>query len=334
MAPSSVAPSSASLAELATRGPRYTSYPPAPHFKSDFTSVEAKAELASLTDAAREQGISLYAHIPFCTKLCWYCGCNVKISRDRSRGEDYVDTLLKEIRLYQELLPGGTLAELSLGGGSPNFLNKPALRKLVDGLREAFPLQDDAMLGIELDPRDTTLDLVSSLADIGFRRLSVGVQDFNPVVQDTINRHQSREQTTELIAHAREAGFTSAGIDLVYGLPGQSEDSFASTLRTVIEIAPDRIALFGYAHFPHVFKHQRLVEREPIPGIDERAVLLTKAIELLTEAGYQRVGFDHFALPDDPLAKAVANQSLHRNFQGFTVQRGGPLLACGVPGTS
>lgn len=322
------------LAKLATRGPRYTSYPPAPHFHKGFGDAEARQELAAIGPRAEQAGISLYAHIPFCSKLCWYCGCNVQVTRDRSRGGAYVTTLLQEISLYGQLLPRSGLAELSLGGGSPNFLDEDALRRLADGVRAVFPARDDAVLGIELDPRDTRVEQVQALATMGFRRLSVGVQDFEEVVQDTINRHQSYEQTAHLIRDARRLGFTSAGIDLVYGLPGQTEVSFAKTVESIISIAPDRIALFGYAHLPHILRHQRLVERQPIPDLDARALLLTKALSLLTEAGYLRVGFDHFALPGDPLAEAVQNRNLHRNFQGFTVPRGGPLLACGVTGIS
>jgi oxygen-independent coproporphyrinogen-3 oxidase len=322
------------LAALATRGPRYTSYPPAPHFGAEVDESVVGQQLAALDPARRDEGISLYTHIPFCTRLCWYCGCNVKITRDKARGAGYVDVLLQEIALYAERLPGWPLAELSLGGGSPNFLDVATMERLVSGVREHFSPRDDAVLGIELMPRETSREQVQALAALGFGRLSVGVQDFNPVVQETINRHQTREQTADLIRHARDAGFTSAGIDLVYGLPGQTPESFASTLETILEIAPDRLALFGYAHLPHVLKHQKLVEREPIPGLGERAALLTTAIEMLTGGGYVRVGFDHFARPGDPLAQAVAHKELHRNFQGFTVPKGGPLLACGVTGIS
>jgi oxygen-independent coproporphyrinogen-3 oxidase len=283
---------------------------------------------------AKQDGISFYAHIPFCSKLSWYCGCNVLITRDRSRGGAYVDTLLREFALYQEELSDCGLEELSLGGGSPNFLDKEDLRRLVRGVQELFPARENALLGIELDPRDTTEEQVRVLADIGFRRLSVGVQDFDEGVQDTINRHQSYEQTSELVHLARKEGFNSVGLDLVYGLPGQTEDSFAKTLVSVVAMEPDRIALFGYAHLPHIMRHQRLVERQPIPDIGARALLLTTAIHILCEAGYVRVGFDHFALPSDPLAKAAKAQGLHRNFQGFTVPKGGPLLACGVTGIS
>ncbi|MCP4448881.1 MAG: oxygen-independent coproporphyrinogen III oxidase [Myxococcales bacterium] len=326
------------LAELATRGPRYTSYPPAPHFRTEFGAEQAAAHLWDIAERisaqAESPGLSLYAHVPFCKSLCWYCGCNVKITRDRSKGERYIDTLLQEIKLYGQALPGVELSELSLGGGSPNFLSAGALRRFVDGVREAFPPKNDARLAIELDPRDTSLELVDELADMGFTRINVGVQDFELKVQDTINRHQSREDTEALIAHARAAGFQSTGVDLIYGLPGQSEDSFTNTLEAVLGIAPDRIALFGYAHLPHIMKHQLLVEREPIPDIAARAVLLTCAIQHLTAAGYIRVGFDHFALPHDPMAKAVQKREVQRNFQGFTTTKGGPLLACGVTGIS
>ncbi len=329
-----LSPTPAALAQRATRGPRYTSYPPAPHFLPTFGDQQAREAVAAAYPMAKKAGVSLYAHIPFCSKLCWYCGCNVVVTRDRSRGRAYVDTLLREFALYQGELAGCELAELSLGGGSPNFLAKEDLRRLVLGVKELFPAQEGAVLGIELDPRETTNEQVRVLADVGFRRLSVGVQDFDEGVQDTINRHQSYEQTLDLAQHARACGFGSVGIDLVYGLPGQTEDSFAKTLVSIVSIAPDRIALFGYAHFPQIMRHQRLVERQPIPDVAARAVLLTTAVHLLCEAGYVRVGFDHFALPSDPLAKAVVEKRLHRNFQGFTVPTGGPMFACGVTGIS
>lgn len=334
MTSSASAVSAQDLAKFATRGPRYTSYPPAPHFHKRVGESEVLAQISALGEQAGTKELSLYTHIPFCNQLCWYCGCNVKITRDQSRGAAYVTTLLKEIALYSKILPEWKLAELSLGGGSPNFLDIPTMQTLTAGVKENFPLATDAMLGIELMPRETTPEQISALAQLGFRRLSVGVQDFNPVVQDTINRHQSREQTADLIQRARDSGFTSAGVDLVYGLPGQTPASFASTMRTVIEIAPDRLALFGYAHLPHIIKHQKLVERQPIPDVPARAELLTTAIAMLLDAGYIRVGFDHFARPEDPLALAVMNNSLHRNFQGFTVPLGGPLIACGITGIS
>ncbi len=331
-------PTPETLAKMATRGPRYTSYPPAPHFKTDFGAEQTENHLRELANRMKQQngspGLALYAHIPFCSQLCWYCGCNVKITRDRARGERYVETLLEEIRLYAKLLPGVELSELSLGGGSPNFLSAESLRRFVDGLREAFPPKEDVHLAIELDPRDTDLSLVKELADMGFTRLNVGVQDYEKKVQDTINRHQTREDTEALIAYAREVGFQSAGVDLIYGLPGQTADSFTKTLDAVIGVTPDRIALFGYAHLPHIMVHQKLVEREPIPDLSARAELLTCAIRHLTAAGYIRVGFDHFALPHDPMAQAVVNKELQRNFQGFTTTKGGPLIACGVTGIS
>ncbi len=329
-------PSPQTLAKLATRGPRYTSYPPAPHFKKEFGADKATAHLDKIAQNPSQSGagISLYAHIPFCSKLCWYCGCNVKITRDRARGERYVETLLEEIRLYGNHLPGVGLSELSLGGGSPNFLHADTIRRFVDGLRAVFPTQENARLAIELDPRDTNVGLVDELATMGFTRVNVGVQDFEQTVQDTINRHQSQEDTEALISRARAVGFQSAGVDLIYGLPGQTEDSFTRTLEAVLSMAPDRIALFGYAHLPHILKHQRLVERQPIPGLAGRAELLMCAIQQLTQAGYVRVGFDHFARPHDPMAQAVKHHTLQRNFQGFTTSQGGPLIACGVTGIS
>lgn len=317
------------LAQRASAGPRYTSYPPATQFRAGFGAEDARAELAKLPPGAP---ISLYTHIPFCSQLCWYCGCNVTATRDRSRGGAYVDVLAKELALIARALNGPhPLTELAFGGGSPNFLATPDLVRMIGTILRHFPLADDAELGIELDPRDTRPDQIDALADLGFSRLSVGVQDFDPSVQETIHRIQSVEQTEAVVTRARARGFRSVNVDMVYGLPGQTIASLERTLDAVIALAPDRLATFGYAHLPHLRPHQRLVERAaPVPGLLVRAELLRTVMARLADAGYVRVGLDHFARPGDPLVEAARTGRLGRNFQGYVVDRGARLIGCGA----
>jgi oxygen-independent coproporphyrinogen-3 oxidase len=321
------------IAGRAQAGPRYTSYPPATQFRVGFGADDAVRELAALPAGA---AISLYGHIPFCSQLCWYCGCNVTATRDRSRGSAYVDTLIRELDLVAAASGGGRpLAELSFGGGSPNFLESRDLARLVEAIAARFPLRGDAELGIELDPRDTRPAQIDACAELGFTRLSVGVQDFDPAVQRAIHRTQSVAQTRAVVERARLRGFRSVNVDLVYGLPGQSVDSIGRTLDEVVALAPDRLAVFGYAHMPHLRPHQKLVERAaPVPGLLTRVELLRTVMDRLADAGYVRVGLDHFARPDDPLAAAARDGSLGRNFQGYVVRRAEQLIGVGASAIS
>lgn len=315
------------VADHAQAGPRYTSYPPATRFRPDFGSGDARAELAALPRGAP---FSLYCHIPFCSQLCWYCGCNVTVTRNRGRGTEYVEQIAREIVLLRDALGERPVAEIALGGGSPNFLRTDDLVRLIATIYRHFELTDAPELGVELDPRDTRDEQIEALADIGFTRLSVGVQDFDPAVQETIHRIQSVEQTRHVIEHARRSGFSSVNADLVYGLPGQTPETFARTLDAVIAMQPDRIAAFGYAHLPHLRPHQKLIEaRSPVPDLLTRATLLDGLLDRLASAGYVRVGLDHFALPDDPLVLAALNGTLHRNFQGYVPHRSDYLIGCG-----
>jgi len=321
------------LAEMSSRGPRYTSYPPATVF-----GPVAPARIARELETIRGERapISLYAHIPFCRSLCWYCGCNVIPTRDASRGDLYVDTLVTELALVaRQLGPDFPVAEIALGGGSPNFISPRALRTLMTAIRRDFAIGQDARLSVELDPRDTTAAQIEAFAAAGFRSMSVGVQDFSPRVQDAIHRHQSLVQTSWLIERARAAGFRDVNTDIVYGLPHQSEASFEATLQSIIGLAPDRIALFGYAHLPDRLPHQRLVERAGrVLDRYERATLLLEAIDMLTAAGYVHLGLDHFAKPGSPLAVAAAEHRMGRSFQGYVERRAESVIGVGASAIS
>jgi len=321
------------LADLSSRGPRYTSYPPATEF-APLSNDRIARELAAVkSDGAP---ISLYAHIPFCRSLCWYCGCNVIPSRDQSKGEQYIDTLATELAILADHLGVGfPISELALGGGSPNFLSPHALRTLMVAVDRYFTRQPGARLSVELDPRNTTSSQIAAFADAGFRVLSMGIQDFSAAVQDAIHRHQTLVQTRWLIERSRAAGFTDVNVDVVYGLPRQNDASFMATIEAVIDLAPDRIALFGYAHLPDKLPHQRLVERAGrVLDRYERATLFLAAIERLTNAGYVHLGLDHFAKPGSALARAAAEGRMVRTFQGYVEHCADSLLGVGVTAIS
>jgi len=320
------------LAEWSRRGPRYTSYPPATEFEP-VGAERVRRELAAIAESGER--VSLYVHVPFCKSLCWYCGCNVIPTRDTGRGVGYVDELATEMTLVAGRLFTAPVTEIALGGGSPNFLTPKALRTLVTSLDRYFAVAKDARRSIELDPRTTTSAQLETLGDLGFTALSVGVQDFAEAVQDAIHRHQSVVQTRWLVERARAAGFQDVNADIVYGLPRQTEASFAATLDSILEVAPDRIALFGYAHLPSKLPHQRLVEKagRVLDGY-ERASLLLLAIEKLTAAGYIHLGLDHFAKPGSRLAVAAAEHRMVRTFQGYVEQCADAIIGLGVTAIS
>jgi oxygen-independent coproporphyrinogen-3 oxidase len=321
------------LAEWASRGPRYTSYPPATEF-GPISADRIRRELVALGEAHRP--ISLYVHIPFCRSLCWYCGCNVIPTRDGERGVHYVDQLATEMALVAGRLLAAPVTEIALGGGSPNFLAPRTLRTLIGALERYFAVAPNARRSIELDPRSTTSAQIETLSDLGFRALSMGVQDFAEGVQDAINRHQSVVQTRWLVDRARASGFTDINIDIVYGLPRQSETSFAATLDSVVALAPERIALFGYAHLPSKLPHQSLVEKKGGRVLDsyERAALLLLGIEKLTDAGYLHVGLDHFVRPGSALARASAEGRMTRTFQGYVEHCADAIIGLGLSAIS
>ena len=322
----------ACLAEYASRGPRYTSYPPATEFGPVHSDRVAR-ELSVIGE--RAEPVSLYVHVPFCRSLCWYCGCNVIPTRDEDRGVAYLDLLASEMMLLAGPLRGTPVTEIAIGGGSPNFLSPRSLRTLVAALEGYFTIAPDARRSIELDPRTTTSAQVDVLAKAGFHSLSMGVQDFSGAVQDAIHRHQTKLQTRWLVDRARMAGFDDINVDIVYGLPRQTEATFAATLDSVIDLAPDRIALFGYAHLPSKLPHQRLVERAGrVLDPHERATLLLLGIDKLTGAGYLHLGLDHFAKPGSRLARAAAERRMIRTFQGYVEHRADTILGLGVSAIS
>jgi oxygen-independent coproporphyrinogen-3 oxidase len=322
----------ACLADRASRGPRYTSYPPATEFGA-IAHDRVKRELHDI--AIGTDPVSLYIHIPFCRSLCAYCGCNVIPTRNTERGAAYVDQLATEMTLVAGRLFVAPVTEIAIGGGSPNFLEPRSLRTLFAAIDRYFPVTSTARRSIELDPRTTTSSQIDALADAAFNSLSMGVQDFSPAVQNAIRRHQSVAQTRWLVERARGAGFDDINVDIVYGLPFQTESTFEDTLANVISLAPDRVALFGYAHLSDKLPHQRLVERAGrVLDRYERASLLLLAIERFTAAGYVHLGLDHFAREGSRLAQAAAQRRMARTFQGYVEHRADAIIGLGASAIS
>lgn len=311
-------------------GPRYTSYPTAPHFHDGYGQSQLQAAIARSNASARP--LSLYVHVPYCTSPCFYCGCNRVISRDRSKGEHYVDQVLREADRAAPLFdPAREVIQLHLGGGTPNFLEPAQLRRLLEGLGRRFRFSPRAErdFSIELDPRSVSVADIAGLAALGFNRASLGVQDFDPDVQHAINRVQGVDDTMAIIKACRDSGMRSVNVDLIYGLPKQTLAGFGRTLDTVMAVRPDRLAIYGYAHLPHMFKAQRQILDADLPDPDQKLALLGLAVERLSAAGYQYIGMDHFALPEEDLARAQRAGSLHRNFMGYTTHADTDLLGLG-----
>ena len=318
-------------------GPRYTSYPTAPQFRPDFDETQFRGHVARSNDDAVPRRLSLYLHIPYCTSPCFYCGCNRIITRDRSRGQTYLARLLREIALVGPLFDRDRdVIQLHLGGGTPNFLAPDQLAELFESLERQFHFSRaaDRDFSIELDPRFVSPSEIGELAAIGWNRASLGVQDFDPAVQTAVNRVQSVEQTLAVIDACREHGMRSVNVDLIYGLPRQTLEGFGRTLDTVIAARPDRLAVYGYAHLPDLFKAQKQIHDADLPSPDGKLALLALAIDKLTAAGYDYIGMDHFALPEDELARAQRSGTLHRNFMGYTTHADTDLLGLGVSAIS
>ena len=316
-------------------GPRYTSYPTAPHFHTRFDENNFRIQ-AEISNTSRRD-LSLYLHLPYCTAPCFYCGCLRLITRDRKKIDAYLDYLLREMDMIGPLFARERrLTQLHLGGGTPNLLDAAQLQRLFDAIHRNFHVNTGAEreFGIEVDPRTTTPDAVRAMAKLGFNRISLGVQDFDRNVQEAINRVQSVEETRDVIAAARESGFRSVNCDLIYGLPRQHPDSFARTLQTVIELRPDRIAAYSYAHLPHLFKAQRQIAAADLPSAATKLSLLGMTVDALGSAGYHYIGMDHFAKPTDELAIAQKNHTLYRNFQGYSTHADSDLIALGLSAIS
>ena len=308
--------------------PRYTSYPTAPHFHDGIDAAAYAGWLGKLDPA---HPISLYLHVPFCRKLCWYCGCNMKLAVRDEPLETYSDALLKEIDLVAARLPARMKVDhLHWGGGTPTVLKPDLLERLMGRLRRCFDITSDAELAIEADPRTLKQDMVRNLAALGFNRSSFGVQEFDPKVQAAINRVQPAEMVERCVDMLRDHGISAINFDLIYGLPHQTVESLVRTIDRSADMAPDRVALFGYAHVPWMAKKQRLIDEAALPGAGERLAQATGAAGRLAERGYQAIGIDHFARPEDPLAAAAGAGTLRRNFQGYTTDAAATLIGLGA----
>ncbi|HEY4560115.1 MAG TPA: oxygen-independent coproporphyrinogen III oxidase [Lysobacter sp.] len=318
-------------------GPRYTSYPTAPQFHDGFGEAQLRAAIEASNGDPIPRRLSIYVHVPFCASPCFYCGCNRIITRDASRGAAYLARLYREIDTVAPLFDADRQAiQLHFGGGTPNFLTPAQLGDCVDTLRRSFRFVDDADrdISIELDPRFVRPDGIAELARIGFNRASLGVQDFDSAVQAAVNRIQSVEETRAVVDACRAGGFRSVNIDLIYGLPKQTLDGFGRTLDEVLAIRPERLAVYSYAHLPAMFRPQRRIDEADLPSPADKLALLVLAIRRLTAAGYVYIGMDHFALPDDELARAQARGGLHRNFMGYTTHADSDLVGLGVSAIS
>jgi len=329
-----------SLNDLLTRhdvpGPRYTSYP-------TIDQCTESVGVAALEDALKgrclgglRRPLSLYVHVPFCESVCYYCACNKVITRKHDRVAHYLNCLEREAMLIAKKAAGNLtpVTQFHMGGGTPTFLNDTELLGLVQGLKMVFPFAVNAEMSIEVDPRTVDENRLLSLRSIGFNRISFGVQDFNPLVQKAVHREQSFESVEILVKAARRLGFESINVDLIYGLPKQNPERFAETLDQLVSLSPDRVALYGYAHLPERFKPQRRIHSEDLPDAAGRVALLAQAIERMQGAGYDYIGMDHFAKPEDPLAVAKRQGRLHRNFQGYTTQPDADLIGLGVSAIS
>ncbi|MGB1199530.1 MAG: oxygen-independent coproporphyrinogen III oxidase [Thalassotalea sp.] len=313
-----------------TSGPRYTSYPTALEFSDNFSHQD----LVTAIDNSSNRELSLYVHIPFCHSLCYYCGCNKVVTRHRNKADDYLEMLAKEIASRAPLFQEYTVKQLHWGGGTPSFLTHTQITKLVTLLKQKFNFADELEMSIEIDPREIELNLAEHLYQLGFNRLSIGVQDIDEKVQQAINRVQSTEFISDFIAHAKQVGFNSINVDLIYGLPHQTIETFTKTIDKAYEMDVDRISLFSYAHIPSRFAAQRKLRDEWLPDANEKFALMKLAIEKFCEYGYDFIGMDHFAKPTDELAIAQKEGHLHRNFQGYTTKGNCDLLGLGVSAIS
>jgi oxygen-independent coproporphyrinogen-3 oxidase len=320
------------LARYDRPGPRYTSYPTAVEFHEGVTDEVYRQKLAE-ADEDSDAPFSLYAHLPFCEARCFFCGCNVVITRHRDVAARYLDYLRKEIDLLAAALPRRRrVSQMHWGGGTPTYFTAEQMEETFRQLGAVFSLDPGAEVGVEVDPRVTTRDQLTALRRLGFNRLSLGVQDFDADVQTAVNRVQSFELTRDCVTHARAEGFQSINIDLIYGLPYQRVETFKETLERVIGLAPGRVAVYSFAFVPWIRAHMKHLPQEAMPTPETKLALLGAAVEAFTAAGYLQIGMDHFALPEDDMGRAAIERSLHRNFMGYSTQAGRDMLAIGVSG--
>jgi len=312
-------------------GPRYTSYPTAVQFSDDYT-IENYQHFAEKSNQSK-QPLSLYFHIPFCDTVCFYCGCNKVVTKDRSKAAPYLERVHKEIAMQAALFDNSRMVDqLHWGGGTPTFISHDEMKALMDQTRKHFHLHEDdsGEYSIEIDPREVSRDSIKLLRELGFNRMSLGVQDFNPEVQKAVNRIQSKEQTLMALTSAREYDFQSISVDLIYGLPKQTVASFDKTLDELLSIDPDRVSVFNYAHLPERFKPQRRINEDELPAPEVKLEIFKHCMDKLTDSGYVYIGMDHFAKPNDELAVAQRNGKLYRNFQGYATHADCDLVGIGV----
>jgi len=316
-------------------GPRYTSYPTAIQFDPTLSAADLVKRGQETTDTSAP--LSLYLHIPFCTHVCYFCACNKVITRNKKRARPYLDELYKEMRTLSKWYSNDRIVnQLHWGGGTPTFISDDEMRELFDHLHANFRLRDDDQgdYSIEIDPREADAARMKVIRELGFNRVSLGVQDLNVAVQEAVNRIQPIELSAEIITSARELGFRSVNVDLIYGLPHQTVDSFAETVDAIIQLSPDRLSVFNYAHMPDRFRSQSHIVGDDLPPPEAKLIILENTINQLLAAGYVYIGMDHFAKPDDELAQAQRNGQLHRNFQGYTTHSDCDLVAMGVSAIS
>jgi len=320
-----------------TFGPRYTSYPTAVQFTTDYDDEDYKNWVKYSNEDPIPSPLSLYLHIPFCDTICYYCGCSKVITKDKTKAAPYIKLLKKEIELQGALFANDReVSQIHWGGGTPTFLSDEEINEIIECIRENFnvPANDQVEFGIEVDPRTVDQQRLESLSKMGFNRISFGVQDFDPAVQDSVNRVRSTAEIKQHIKDTRRFGYKSINIDLMYGLPKQSVKSFTHTLDTVIELDPDRLAIYNYAHLPEMFKPQRRINEDELPSAEEKLNILQLCIDKLQDAGYVYIGMDHFAKKSDDLVKAQQEGSLHRNFQGYSTNADCDMIAMGITAIS
>jgi oxygen-independent coproporphyrinogen-3 oxidase len=316
-------------------GPRYTSYPTAPLFSKGFTAGDFRREIIATNPADATGDVSLYFHFPFCDTLCYFCGCTMLITRDRHRIEEYNGYLRKEMDAVAPLIaPGRRVVQVHWGGGTPTHLFPDQIREMGEYIRKSFRIDPSAEMSVEIDPRELKREHLVALREAGFNRMSMGVQDFDENVQEAVNRVQPESMSRQVYDWARELGFTSINLDLIYGLPFQTLSSFEATVKKVIGFGPDRIAAFNYAHVPWLKPHQKLIHPEDLPSPEGKLEILKLTIEMLCSGGYEYIGMDHFAQPGDELARAQKSKTLYRNFQGYSTKSGADLYGFGMSAIS